>query len=171
VVAVGVAAGAILAAMRVPLKRSLSVLPYGVAMGLLVMLMAFYTRDTLPHVVFQIGNMQMSLAMLMAYLFLMLLGGLSGYFVVPMNALLQHRGHVLLSAGHSIAVQNFNENISVLVMLCLYALLIRFDVPVSIVIIAFGTFVCVTMLLVMQKHRINQREFDSVALIAEDKHH
>ncbi|TMS58878.1 lysophospholipid transporter LplT [Imbroritus primus] len=171
VVAVGVAAGAILAAMRVPLKRSLSVLPYGVAMGLLVMLMAFYTRDTLPHVVFQIGNMQLSLAMLMAYLFLMLLGGLSGYFVVPMNALLQHRGHVLLSAGHSIAVQNFNENISVLVMLCLYALLIRFDVPVSIVIIAFGTFVCLTMLLVMQKHRINQRKFDSVALIAEDKHH
>lgn len=171
VVAVGVAAGAILAAMRVPLKRSLSVLPYGVVMGLVVMLMAFYTRDTLPHVVFQIGNMQMSLAMLTAYLFLMLLGGLSGYFVVPMNALLQHRGHVLLSAGHSIAVQNFNENISVLVMLCLYALLIRFDVPVSIVIIAFGTFVCVTMLLVMQRHRINQRKFDSVALIAEDKHH
>lgn len=171
VVAVGVAAGAILAAMRVPLKRSLSVLPYGVAMGLVVMIMAFYTRDTLPHVVFQIGNVKMSLAMLMAYLFLMLLGGLSGYFVVPMNALLQHRGHVLLSAGHSIAVQNFNENISVLVMLCLYALLIRFDVPVGIVIISFGTFVCLTMLLVIKRHRMNQREFDSVALIAEDKHH
>jgi LPLT family lysophospholipid transporter-like MFS transporter len=171
VVAVGVAVGAIMAAMRVPLKRSLSVLPYGVAMGLLVMLMAFYTRDTLPHVVFQIGSMQVSLAMLVAYLFLMLLGGLSGYFVVPMNALLQHRGHVLLSAGHSIAVQNFNENISVLVMLCIYALLIRFDVPVGIVIIAFGTFVAITMLLVIQKHRINQRQFDSVALIAEDKHH
>ncbi len=50
-------------------------------------------------------------------------------------------------------------------------MLIRFNVPVSTVIIAFGTFVCLTMALVMLKHRINQREFDSVALIAEDKHH
>jgi len=42
---------------------------------------------------------------------------MAGYFVVPMNALLQHRGYVLLSAGHSIAVQNFNENLGILAML------------------------------------------------------
>ncbi len=91
----------------------------------------------------------------------MIVGGLSGFFVVPMNALLQHRGHVLLSAGHSIAVQNFNENLSVLVMLCLYAVLVWLDVPVAAVIVLFGTFVCVMMWLVMRRHRANQRAFDS----------
>jgi Flp pilus assembly protein TadB len=87
-----------------------------------------------------------------------------------MNALLQHRGHVLLSAGHSIAVQNFNENLSVLIMLCLYALLIWCNVPVGVVIILFGVFVSGTMWLVMKRHQANQREFDSVALIGEVKH-
>ena len=64
----------------------------------------------------------------------MIVGAMSGFFVVPMNALLQHRGHVLLSAGHSIAVQNFNENVSVLLMLCLYALLIKLNVSVGVVV-------------------------------------
>ena len=54
---------------------------------------------------------------------MVLIGALAGFFVVPMNALLQHRGHMLMAAGHSIAVQNFNENLSILVMLGVYALL------------------------------------------------
>jgi len=95
---------------------------------------------------------------------------LSGFFVVPMNALLQHRGHVLLSAGHSIAVQNFNENLSVLIMLCLYAVLVWLDVPIQLVIVLFGTFVCLTMYFVMRRHQANQRAFDSVALIGESRH-
>ncbi|RFU45515.1 lysophospholipid transporter LplT [Paraburkholderia sp. DHOC27] len=171
VVAVGVAAGAIIAASRVPLKKSLSVLPVGIMMGLAVMLMAFYTRSLFPmHWGFYVGHMHVSGYLILAYLFLMIVGGLSGFFVVPMNALLQHRGHVLLSAGHSIAVQNFNENLSVLVMLCLYAVLVWLDVPVSAVIVLFGTFVCVMMWLVMRRHQANQRAFDSVALIGEVKH-
>jgi len=171
VVAVGVAVGAILAAMRIPLRKSLSVLPFGVAMGAVVMLMAFYTKEAVPAVTLSLMGMHMPLHMLIAYVFLMVVGGMSGYFVVPMNALLQHRGHVLLSAGHSIAVQNFNENVSVLLMLCLYALLVKFNVPIGVVIVAFGIFVCTTMLMVMRLHQYNVRTFDSLAMIFEDKHH
>ncbi|RDK02543.1 lysophospholipid transporter LplT [Paraburkholderia lacunae] len=171
VVAVGVAAGAIFAASRVPLKKSLSVLPVGIMMGIAVMLMAFYTRDLFPaHWGLYFGRMHVPGYLIVAYIFLMVVGGLSGFFVVPMNALLQHRGHVLLSAGHSIAVQNFNENLSVLVMLCLYAVLVWLDVPVTTVIVLFGTFVCLMMWLVMRRHQANQRAFDSVALIGEVKH-
>ena len=171
VVAVGVAAGAMIAAAKIPLKRSLSVLPVGIMMGIAVMLMAFYTRDLFPpHWGLYIGRMHVSGYLLVAYVFLIFVGGLSGFFVVPMNALLQHRGHVLLSAGHSIAVQNFNENLSVLVMLCLYAVLVWLDVPVTAVIVLFGTFVCLMMWLVMRRHQANQRAFDSVALIGEVKH-
>ncbi|WP_179405261.1 lysophospholipid transporter LplT [Burkholderia guangdongensis] len=171
VVAVGVAAGAIAAAGRIPLKKSLSVLPVGIMMGIAVMLMAFYTRHLFPsNWVLHVAHMRVPIYLVIAYLFLMVVGALSGYFVVPMNALLQHRGHVLLSAGHSIAVQNFNENLSVLVMLCLYAVLVWLDVPVGVVIVLFGTFVCLTMWLVMRRHQANQRQFDSVALIGESKH-
>ncbi|KWR91886.1 lysophospholipid transporter LplT [Cupriavidus sp. IDO] len=171
VVAVGVAVGAILAAARIPLRKSLSVLPFGVAMGATVMLMAFYTKDTMPQVTLHAMGMNMPLYMAIAYVFLMLVGAMSGYFVVPMNALLQHRGHVLLSAGHSIAVQNFNENVSVLLMLCLYALLIKLNAPIGFVIIALGLFICITMLMVMRLHKSNVRNYNSLAMIGEDKHH
>jgi LPLT family lysophospholipid transporter-like MFS transporter len=60
---------------------------------------------------------------------MVIVGGLSGFFVVPMNALLQHRGHILMGAGHSIAVQNFNENLSILVMTGYY-LMIKMDVSI-----------------------------------------
>ncbi|BAX58020.1 MULTISPECIES: lysophospholipid transporter LplT [Burkholderia] len=171
VVAVGVAAGAIAAAARIPLKKSLTVLPVGIIMGIAVMLMAFYTRDLFPsNWAVHFGHLRMPVYLIVAYIFLICVGALSGYFVVPMNALLQHRGHVLLSAGHSIAVQNFNENLSVLVMLCLYAVLVWLDVPVGVVIVLFGTFVCLTMWLVMRRHQANQRQFDSVALIGESRH-
>ncbi len=164
--AVGVAIGAIAAASRIPLKRSLSVLPVGIAMGIAVMAMAFFSKDLLTYG----ADWKVPLYLIVAYVFLIIVGALAGFFVVPMNALLQHRGHVLLSAGHSIAVQNFNENLSVLIMLCLYALLIWYNVPVGVVIILFGVFVSGTMWLVMKRHQANQREFDSVALIGEVKH-
>ncbi len=171
VVAIGVALGAVIAATKIPLKKSLSVLPVGIIMGVAVTLMAFYTRNTFPvRWGFYFEHVHVPGYLLVAYLFLIIIGGLSGFFVVPMNALLQHRGHVLLSAGHSIAVQNFNENLSVLVMLCIYAVLVWLDMPVSMVIILFGSFVCVTMWLVIRHHRANQRAFDTVALIGEAKH-
>ena len=170
VVAFGVAGGAVWAAWRVPLKKSLGVLQYGVMMGALVMIMAIYRKDLLPNIQVDLGFFQVPLYLLIAYIFLMTIGWMSGYFVVPMNALLQHRGHVLLSAGHSIAVQNFNENLSVLGMLCLYSILIWLDVPISIVILLFGSFVCVIMVYIIRWHERNQAEYDSLHLIGEHKH-
>lgn len=79
VVAVGVAAGAMAAAVKIPLRRSLDVLPVGVAMGAVVMLMAFYTKHTIPEVTFHIGNMKLPLYMMIAYLFLMIVGAMSGF--------------------------------------------------------------------------------------------
>ncbi|MBC3936537.1 lysophospholipid transporter LplT [Undibacterium sp. CY7W] len=152
VVAIGIAIGAVAAARFIPLKKSLSVMPLGVAMGLVVTTMIFVHN------------------VVIAYPLLILVGALAGFFVVPMNALLQHRGHVLMSAGHSIAVQNFNENLSVLVMLGLYALMVSLNLHVKTVIVLFGLFVAGTMLLVMKQHAANQREFDSLSLIGEHKH-
>jgi MFS transporter, LPLT family, lysophospholipid transporter len=152
VVAVGIAVGAVVAARFVPLRGSLRVLPVGVAMGVLVPMMTLVSDLSL------------------AYITLVVIGALAGFFVVPMNALLQHRGHVLMSAGHSIAVQNFNENLMILLMLSLYAVLIRADVHINWVIIMFGSFVALSMVGVMRLHAANQRRFDSVALIGQPRH-
>ncbi len=95
------------------------------------------------------------------------IGALAGFFVVPMNALLQHRGHVLMSAGRSIAVQNFNENSSILLMLGIYSLLIRCDVSVETTMLAFGLAVALCMCLVIAKHHHNQSKGDSLHLIGE----
>ncbi len=169
--AFGVAGGAIWAASRIPLKQSLKVLPYGVVMGIGVCFMAIYHIDMIPPIVLmEFGNMKLTLNMIPPYALLIAVGWLAGYFVVPMNALLQHRGHVLLSAGHSIAVQNFNENLSVLSMLMLYALLIWLDVPIAYVITGFGLFVSIIMILIMRRHARNQAEYDSMHLIGESKH-
>jgi hypothetical protein len=72
-----------------------------------------------------------------------------------MNALLQHRGHILMGAGHSIAVQNFNENLSILMMLAIYSLLIKLNVSIYTVIALFGLFVAATMTLVRRWYRYN----------------
>jgi MFS family permease len=170
IVAVGIAFGAVYAAARVSLQRSLGVLPVGVAMGVIVALASLYGRNVVPDGSVQLGMFTASYFVIVACLILVVIGALAGYFVVPMNALLQHRGHVLLSAGHSIAVQNFNENLSILVMLGLYALLIWLNLSIQAVMLLFGLFVAVSMVLVMLRHRYNQRQFDSVALIGEARH-
>ena len=86
-------------------------------------------------------------------------GIVAGFFLVPMNALLQHRGHVLLSAGNSIAVQNFNENLCILLMLAFYALLLSLNVHINTAIIIFGTFVSLSMACVIVWHRRNQHVY------------
>jgi hypothetical protein len=152
VVAIGVALGAVMAARMIPLRKSLSVIPMGIIMGLVVTSMVFVKSVTI------------------AYPLLALIGFLSGFFVVPMNALLQHRGHVLMSAGHSIAVQNFNENLSILVMLAAYAIMITLNLDLDIIIVIFGLSVAGIMLLIQRRHTLNQREHDSLGLIGEGKH-
>ena len=134
VVAIGIALGSVLAAKYVSLKRAVRVLPVGIAMGLLVVTMVFVTDWRI------------------AIVLLVLIGAMGGYFVVPMNALLQHRGHLLMGAGHSIAVQNFNENLSILVLLGVYALMIKIDVPIQAIIISFGLFIAAAMVYLTRKH-------------------
>ncbi|HEY0825967.1 MAG TPA: lysophospholipid transporter LplT, partial [Ramlibacter sp.] len=108
VVALGTALGAVLASMRMKLDRATTVMPLGILMGLLVIAMNF------------ISNVWIAAP------FLILMGALGGYLVVPMNALLQHRGHNLMGAGRSIAVQNFNEQACILGLGAFYTALTRF---------------------------------------------
>lgn len=169
IVAFGVAGGAMWAAWRVPLNKSFVVLKYGVVMGFFVLILAAFQKSQFPDIEINFGFIHIKLYLVFSYLFLATIGWMSGYFVVPMNALLQHRGHVLLSAGHSIAVQNFNENLSVLMMLIIYALLISLNISVQVVILLFGCFVIITMSLVIYRHQQNQLEYDSLYLIGEEK--
>ncbi len=151
ITAVGIGVGAVAAAKFVPLKKAVDVLRVGIAMGLLVIVMNF------------VREVWIAIPLMLA------IGALAGFFVVPMNALLQHRGHILMGAGHSIAVQNFNENLSILVMLALYATMIRVDLSIYIIVVLFGLFVSASMLLVRRRHLRNQREGDSLQLIGMEK--
>jgi LPLT family lysophospholipid transporter-like MFS transporter len=150
--AVGIAAGAVIAARYIPLARAANVVPVGIAMGVIVIVMIF------------VRNVVIAIPLMV------LIGALAGFFVVPMNALLQHRGHILMGAGHSIAVQNFNENLSILMMLGLYALLISINLSIHTVIVLFGVFVAITMALVRQRHLNNLRS-GTVPSIPSDVHH
>ncbi|MBP6898111.1 MAG: lysophospholipid transporter LplT [Pseudacidovorax sp.] len=129
VVALGIVAGAALAGRLVRLHQAPRVLPLGVLMGAGVPLMV--SVDTLP----------------VAVVLLTLIGALAGLLVVPMNALLQHRGHVLLRPGESIAVQNFNENLGVLLMLGVYAALLGLDQSIALLTGALGACVALGTLL------------------------
>jgi hypothetical protein len=151
--AMGIALGAVLAARYVPLKKAVNVLPVGIAMGVTVVTLV--SVRWMPAV----------------YVLLVLVGAMAGFFVVPMNALLQHRGHVLMSAGHSIAVQNFNENVSILVMLAMYSLMIKLDFRIQSVIVLFGLLVSGAMYLVLRWNAANHRADPQLdRLIGEPKH-
>ncbi|MEW6514575.1 MAG: lysophospholipid transporter LplT [Pseudomonadota bacterium] len=153
VVAIGVAIGAVLAAKMITLRKSVRVIPLGIAMGVGILIMTI-VRDTWA-----------------AMPLLVIVGILSGFFVVPMNALLQHRGHILMGAGHSIAVQNFNENLSILIMTGIYSLLLMAGLHIYWVIVLFGLFVAGTMWLVKRRHEANQREYDAVSHLEDVAHH
>lgn len=153
VVAIGVAGGAILAAKFITLRKSVRVIPLGIAMGLIVLMMNFVHH------------------LWLAVPLLIIIGGLSGFFVVPMNALLQHRGHILMGAGHSIAVQNFNENISILIMTGLYYLMIKIDLSIYWVVTLFGLFVSTLMYIIRQRHLANQLAQDDVQHLDDSAHH
>jgi MFS transporter, LPLT family, lysophospholipid transporter len=87
---------------------------------------------------------------------LVAIGAMGGYFVVPMNALLQHRGHLLMGAGHSIAVQNFNENLSILTMLGVYSLMLWAGFQIGTIVVVFGFFVAITMAWLTKVHGHDQ---------------
>jgi MFS family permease len=137
VVAIGTAIGAVLASMRMRLDQATSVMPLGIAMGLLVILMNF------------IDNVWVAAP------FLILLGGLGGFLVVPMNALLQHRGHNLMGAGRSIAVQNFNEQACILALGAGYSLSTGLGLSAFAAITGFGVIVAGFMWVIQRWHKSN----------------
>ena len=152
ITALGTAVGAV-AAGKVPLNKSLRVLPIGVVMGFLVMLMPWI-------------NTAWS-----AYILLFAIGATSGFFVVPMNALLQHRGHVLLSAGHSIAVQNFNEQINSLLMVAIYTFLLYLKLPINTIITLFASIVAALMIVLIRwSHRNLRRDPELCKQIGQEGH-
>jgi len=158
VVAIGTAVGAVAASMKMRLDQATAVIPLGVAMGLLVLGMNFL-RDITPTVPFMI-----------------ILGGLGGFLVVPMNALLQHRGHNLMGAGRSIAVQNFNEQACILALGFGYSALTKSGLSAYGAITAFGLFVAASMALIGLWHRSNtvkhKAQVDQLlALARSDGHH
>jgi MFS transporter, LPLT family, lysophospholipid transporter len=109
VVAIGTAVGAIVASLKMRLDHAPNVMPLGIAMGILMIALNF------------IHNVWVAAP------FLILLGAIGGFLVVPMNALLQHRGHNLMGAGRSIAVQNFNEQACILALGAFYTLVSTVD--------------------------------------------
>jgi MFS transporter, LPLT family, lysophospholipid transporter len=139
VVSVGLAVGAVVASMRMRLDMTTRVIPLGVAMGLMLIVLNVVTN------------------VWVAVPFLILLGGLAGFLVVPMNALLQHRGHNLMGAGRSIAVQNFNEQTCIFVLGTLYSLSIGMGLSSFGAIIAFGLVIASLMYLIKCWHEHNCR--------------
>lgn len=137
VVAIGTAAGAVVASVRMRLDLATRVIPMGIAMGVLVIGMNFITN------VWVVAP------------FLVVLGGLGGFLVVPMNALLQHRGHNLMGAGRSIAVQNFNEQACILALGAFYSLSTGMGLSAFGAITAFGVVVAGMMWLIWRWHRNN----------------
>jgi MFS family permease len=137
VVAVGTAVGAVVASVRMRLDMATTVMPLGIAMGLLVILMNFISNVWL------------------AAPFLILLGALGGYLVVPMNALLQHRGHNLMGAGRSIAVQNFNEQACILGLGAAYTLSTGVGLSAFGAITGFGLIVASAMWMIQRWHARN----------------
>lgn len=161
IVAFGVAFGAVIAGRWIPLKKAFSVLPAGIAMGVGIVGMLFVHETWI------------------AALMMFVVGALSGFFVVPLNAMLQHRGYMLMGAGHSIAVQNFNENLGILVMVGAHALLVKFlsenvpaDAPASVIqqfsssgvppmhaiITGFGLLVALVMVYITRRYRQGEKQ-------------
>jgi len=139
VVALGTAAGAVLASLRMRLHRATRVIPLGIGMGMLVLWMNWI------HTLW------------LAVPLLLLLGALGGFLIVPMNALLQHRGVNLMGAGRSIAVQNFNEQLAILVMGLGYTLSIHWGLSDSGAVILFALTIAGTMWLILGWHAWNLR--------------
>ena len=158
VVTIGTAVGAIVASMYMRLDMATRVIPMGIAMGLMVICMNF------------IGNVWLAVP------FLIILGGLGGFLVVPMNALLQHRGHNLMGAGRSIAVQNFNEQSCILILGAFYSACTGLGLSAYAAITAFGVVVAGFMWLIRRWHQNNLKRYPEevehlLAIARSDKHH
>jgi LPLT family lysophospholipid transporter-like MFS transporter len=128
VVAVGIVTGAVLAGKLVTLRNVNRALGGGVVLGLAVCALSATTN---LHV---------------AYVVLIVVGAAGGFFVVPLNALLQEKGHESVGAGHAVAVQNGMENLTMLIMIGIYTGLSRSGVSVLTMVAGFGGFLSLSIL-------------------------
>ena len=157
VVAIGTAAGAIFASTRMRLDQATKVIPLGIGMGVLMIGLNFLTN------------------VWVAAPFLIMLGAIGGYLVVPMNALLQHRGANLMGAGRSIAVQNFNEQACILGLGAFLTGMTKFGLGAFTTITVFGLVVAGTMYLIHRWHCSNLVKYKDevqhlLAIARSDKH-
>jgi MFS family permease len=132
VVAFGVIFGAGMAGHYVALQNAYKVLPLGLWLGLSLPALAFST------------------SLWIAIPLMLITGFAGGMLMVPMNALLQNRGYTLLTAGRSIAVQGFNENASVMIMLAVYSGLLALELPLQGVMVIMGSVMTVGMIYLMR---------------------
>lgn len=137
VVVIGSVLGAVVASTTMKLDRATSVIPMAIVVGFLMIGLVF------------IGSLWTAVP------FLVVMGAICGFLIVPMNALLQHRGHNLMGAGRSIAVQNFNEQACILGLGAFYVAMTKFGLSAFGAITVFGLLVAVTMELIRRWHRRN----------------
>jgi MFS family permease len=140
VVVIGSIVGAVVASMVMKLDRATSVIPMAISVGFLMIGLNFIN------------------SLWTAVPFLVVMGGICGFLIVPMNALLQHRGHNLMGAGRSIAVQNFNEQACILGLGALYVVMTRLGLSSFGAIAMFGLLVAGTMELIRRWHQRNLRQ-------------
>jgi MFS transporter, LPLT family, lysophospholipid transporter len=136
-VAMGIAVGAVVASLRMQLHQATRVIPLGILMGVLLIGMNFITSAAIAEP------------------FMVMLGAIAGFLVVPMNALLQHRGHNLMGAGRSIAVQNFNEQACILLISAIYSGMTKVGLSAFVAIAILGTLVGTIMVLIRHWHASN----------------
>ncbi len=157
VVIVGSVIGAVSASMVMKLDRATSVLPMGILVGILMIGLNVLTN------------------VYVAAPFLIVLGALCGFLIVPMNALLQHRGHNLMGAGRSIAVQNFNEQACILALGAFYAGMTKFGLSAFTAITVFGLSVAIIMEVIRRWHKRNtvqhREEVERLLVIARSDTH
>ncbi len=157
VVIVGSVVGAVVASTKMKLEHAVKVIPLGIVVGVLMIGLVVMTN------------------VWVAAPFLVLLGALCGFLIVPMNALLQHRGHNLMGAGRSIAVQNFNEQACILGLGAFYAGMTRFGLSAFMAIALFGLIVAGVMELIRRWYLSNLKnhgtEVQRLLDIARSDHH
>ena len=157
VVSIGVAVGAVVASMHMRLDKATAVIPLGILMGILVI------------------GLNVIRDVWVAVPFLMLLGLAGGFLVVPMNALLQHRGHNLMGAGRSIAVQNFNEQACILGLGAFYTGMTKLNLSAFVAIAVFGLVVAGVMELIRRWHQrnllVHRDEVERLLAIARSDRH
>ena len=119
-VSIGIVLGAVGAGLWISLAKVNRALLGGLLLGPLILALGF------------VHDITLATGLMIA------VGTCGGLFVVPLNALLQERGHESIGAGNALAVQNFAENIAMLLFVGGYSLAAAAGITVTHAFIGFG---------------------------------